>query len=100
MCVLAARLWRALHGIGRRNWDDMFIHMVLVHVVEMAIMEIIDVSIMEYRCMTTVGTMLVRMVGMMFLGASGHRVFLLGLRFHKAPPPSGDMDRFAVWQQD
>jgi hypothetical protein len=72
--VLTVRLRRALHGIGGIDRDDMFIHMVLVHVVEMAIMEIIDVPVMEDLRMPTVGTVLVSMVGMMFLGAGGHGV--------------------------
>jgi hypothetical protein len=80
--VFTARLRRALLGIGSRNRDDMLIHMVIVHVVEMAIVEIIDVSVMEDRCVPTVGTMLVSMVGMMFLGAGGHSVppFLAAVR--------------------
>lgn len=73
MRVLTARLRSALHGIDGSYRNDVFIHMVLVHVVEMAIMEIIDVAVMEDRLMPTVGTMLVTMVGMMFLGAGGHR---------------------------
>jgi hypothetical protein len=76
MRVSTARLWCAVYGIGGRNWDDMFVHMVIVHVVEMAVMEIIDVAVMEDRRMPTVGTMLVSMVGMMLLGAGGHTVLL------------------------
>ncbi|MBO0757244.1 MAG: hypothetical protein J2P54_15395 [Bradyrhizobiaceae bacterium] len=72
MLVLTARLRRAPLGIGGSYRDDVFINMVLVHVVEMAIMEVIDVAVMEDRRMPTVGTMLVSMVGMMFLGAGGH----------------------------
>jgi hypothetical protein len=78
MRMSTARLWRALHGIGGRNRDDMFIHMVIVHVVEMAIMEIVDVAVMVDCCMPAVGTMLVSMVGMMFLGAGGHGASLFG----------------------
>jgi hypothetical protein len=74
MLVLTARLRGALLGIGGIDRDDMFIHMVLVHVVEMAVMEIIDVAVMEDRRMPTVGTMLMSMVGMMFLGAGGHSI--------------------------
>jgi hypothetical protein len=80
MRMSTARLWRALHGIGGTDWDDMFIHMVLVHVVQMAIMEIVDMAVMEDRCMPTVGAMLVIMVGMMFLVAGGHSVLLSWVR--------------------
>jgi hypothetical protein len=81
MRMSTARLWRALHGIGGRNRDDMFIHMVIVHVVEMAIMEIVDVAVMVDCCMPAVGTMLVSMVRMMFFGAGGHGVLPFWLRF-------------------
>jgi hypothetical protein len=88
MLVLTARLRRALLRIGGIDCDDMFIHMVLVHVVEMAVMEIIDVAVMEDRRMPAVGTMLVSMVGMMFLGAGGHSTSLLGLRYAWKPASS------------
>jgi hypothetical protein len=93
MRMSTARLWRALHGIGARNWDDMFIHVVLVHVVEMTIVEIIDVAVMEDRCMPTVGTMLVTMIGMMFLGAAGHSVLPLldAVRGHGRSLPFGNL---------
>jgi hypothetical protein len=74
MLVRAARLRRALHGVGGVDRDDMLIDMVLVHVMEMAVMEIIDVAFTAYRRMPTIGTMLVGMVGMMLLGAGGHSV--------------------------
>jgi hypothetical protein len=80
MRMSAARLRRALRKIGARNWDDVFIHMVIMHVVEMAIVEIVDVAVMEDRCVPTVGTMFVSMVGMVFLGAGGHTVLPFRLR--------------------
>jgi hypothetical protein len=93
MRVSTVRLRRALLGIGGRNRDDMFIHMVIVHVVEMAIMEIVDVAIMEDRCMPAVGTMLVSMIGMLFLGAGGHSVppFFAAVRRHGRWLPFGSM---------
>jgi hypothetical protein len=80
MLVRAAGLWRALHGIGCTDCDDMFINMILMHVMEMAIMEIIDMTVVTDRRMPTVGTMPVGMVEMMLLGAGGHGVSLLCLR--------------------
>jgi hypothetical protein len=71
MLVRAAGLWRALHGIGGTDRDDMFIDVILVHVMEMAIMEIIDMTVVTDRRMPTVGTMSVGVVGMMLLGACG-----------------------------
>jgi hypothetical protein len=74
MRVLTTRLRRALRGIGSIDCEDMFIHVVLVHVMEMAVMEIIDVAVVEDRRMPTVRTMLMSMVGMMLLGAGGHSI--------------------------
>jgi hypothetical protein len=81
MLVRAARLRRALHGIGGVDRDGVLIDMMLVRVMEVAVVEIIDVALMADRRMPTVVTMLVGVVGMMLLGAGGHGVFiLLGLR--------------------
>ena len=75
MLVRAARLRRALHGIGRIDRDDVLVDMILVHVVEMPVVQVVDVALVAYRRMPAVGTMLVGMIGMMLLGAGGHRVF-------------------------
>ena len=50
MLVRAARLRRALHGIGGIDWDHVLVDVILVHVVKMAVMEIIDMSFMADRC--------------------------------------------------
>ena len=73
MLVRAARLRRALHGIGRIDRDDVLVDMILVHVVEMPVVQVVDVALVAYRRMPAVGTMLVGMIGMMLLGAGGHR---------------------------
>jgi hypothetical protein len=86
MRVATTRLWRAVRGVGLSDWDDVFIHMVPVHVVEMAVVKIIDMPFVEDRRMPTAGTMLVSVVGMMFLVAGGHNVLLSRLR-------SNDMGR-------
>jgi hypothetical protein len=81
MLVRAARLRRALHGIGGVDRDGVFVDMIFVRVMEVAVVEIIDVAFMADRRMPAVGTMLVGVVGMMLLGTGGHDVFiLLGLR--------------------
>jgi hypothetical protein len=77
MLVRAARFWRALHRIGGIDGHDMLINMIPMHVMKMAIMEIIDMAIMADGRMPTIGTMLVGVIGMMFFGAGGHRVFPL-----------------------
>ena len=72
MLVRAARLRRALHRVGSVDRDDMFIDMILVHVVEMTVMQIIDVAFVANRRMATVGAMRVGMIRMMLLGAGSH----------------------------
>jgi hypothetical protein len=74
-----------MHGIGRIDWDDMFLRMVLVHMVEMAILEIIDVAVMENRGMSTVGTVLVSTVAVMFLGVGGHSFLPSWISAYVAP---------------
>jgi hypothetical protein len=49
--VLAMDLRRALHGICGIYRDGMFVHVILVHMVEMAVVKIIHMSVMtEPRC--------------------------------------------------
>jgi hypothetical protein len=74
MLVRAAGFWRALHGIGSTDCDNMLVNMILVHVMEMTIMEIIDMTVVTDRRMPTVGTMPMGVVMMMLLGAGGHGV--------------------------
>jgi hypothetical protein len=73
--VRADRLPRALHGIGRVDWDGMLVNVILVRVMQMAIVKIIDMIIMPDCRMPTVGTMHVAMVNMMLLGAGSHSLF-------------------------
>jgi hypothetical protein len=57
--------------------------MIFVHVMEMGIMQVVDMAFMAYCRMPTIGTVLVRMIGMMILIASGHcdfPFFLAGRR--------------------
>jgi hypothetical protein len=73
--VCAADLGRAMHGIGSVDWDDMLVDVVPMHMVEVAIMQIVDVSLMVDAGMSTVCAMLMSMVGMVRLGATGHGLF-------------------------
>jgi hypothetical protein len=75
MLVRAARLRRALHGIGGIDWDHVLVDVILVHVVKMAVMEIIDMAFMADRRMPTFGTVFVGMIGMVLLVTGGHRIF-------------------------
>jgi hypothetical protein len=47
----------------------MFVHVILVHVVEMAVVKIIHMAVMANRGVPAFRTMLVSVVGMMFFGA-------------------------------
>jgi hypothetical protein len=66
-------LRRAGHGIFGVDRDDMFVDVILVHMVEMAIMKIVHMAVMANRSVPAIRTMLMSVVGMVFLGASGHR---------------------------
>jgi hypothetical protein len=72
MRVRAPGAWRATRGIGVADLDDMFVDVVLMHVVQMTIVEIIDMAIMAHGRVSTARTMLVRVVRMMLLVAQGH----------------------------
>jgi hypothetical protein len=50
----------------------MFIHVILVHVVEMAIVQIVHMTVMANRSVSAVRAMLVSVVGVVFLGTGGH----------------------------
>ena len=68
----AVDLRRALQGICCADPDDMFIHVILVHVVEMAIVQIVHMTVMANRSVSAVRGMLVSVVGVVFLGTCGH----------------------------
>jgi hypothetical protein len=70
--VRAVDLRRALQGICCVDRDDMFIHMILVHVMEMAIVQIVHMTVMANRSVSAVRAMLVSVVGVVFLGTCGH----------------------------
>ena len=73
--VRAVDLRRAARGIGSADRDHMLVDVVLVHVVEMAVMKIVDMAVMADRGVPAIGTMLMRVVGMVLLGAGGHMIF-------------------------
>jgi hypothetical protein len=68
----AVDLRRAVHGIFGIDRNDMFVHVILVHMVEMAIMNIVHMAVMANRGVPAIRAMLMSVVGMVFLGASGH----------------------------
>lgn len=50
----------------------MFVDVILVHMVEMAVVKIVHMAVMANRDVPAIRAMLVRVVGMVFLGATGH----------------------------
>lgn len=58
----------------------MFVHVIPVHVMEMAVVKIIHVAVMTDSSVPAIGAMPVRMIGMMLLGAGFHRCVLSSLR--------------------
>jgi hypothetical protein len=77
--VLAMDLRSALHGICGIYRDGMFVHVVLVHMVEMAVVKIIHMAVMTNRGVPAIRAMLMSVVGMVFLGTCGHEQYSLRL---------------------
>lgn len=73
VCVCAVDFRRALHGICGVDRDDMFVHVIVVHMVEMAIVKIIHMAVMANRGVPAVRAMLMSVIGMMLLGADRSR---------------------------
>jgi hypothetical protein len=82
--VRATDLRRALHRICGGDPDGMLVHVILVHMVEMAIVEIIHMAFMPNRGVPAIRAMLVRVAGVMFLCACGHE-YSLRARFRSIP---------------
>jgi hypothetical protein len=98
--VCATGLRSALHGIGSVDRDDMFVDVILMHMVEVAIMQIVDVPFMADAGMSTVCAMLMGMVGMVILGAGGHGVFsfFVSVKWDQRSLPFGSMFHRAFHQ--
>lgn len=58
--------------IGVADLDDVFVNMILVHMMQMTIVEVIDVAVMAQSRVSAVRTMPMGMIGMMPLGAGSH----------------------------
>jgi hypothetical protein len=72
VCVCAVDFRRAAHGICGGDRDGMFVHVILMHMVKMAVVKIIHVAVMANRGVPAFRTMLMRVIGMMLLGAGRH----------------------------
>jgi hypothetical protein len=70
--VRAMDFRRALHGICGVDRDGVLIHVILVHMMEMAIMKVIHMAVMVNRSVPAIRTMLVSVVGVVFLSTCAH----------------------------
>jgi len=70
--VRAMDFRRALHGICGSDRESVLIHVILVHMMEMAIMKIIHMAIMADGRVPAIRTMLVDVVVVVLLGTLGH----------------------------
>jgi hypothetical protein len=68
----AVNLRRALHGICRIDRDDMLVHVILVHMVEMAVMKIIQMAVMANRSVPATRAVLMSVIGVVPLVTCGH----------------------------
>jgi hypothetical protein len=72
VCVGAVNFRSAFHGIRGVVHNDMFVDVIVVHMVEMAVVKIIHVALMANCRVPAIRTMLMRVVGVVFLGTCGH----------------------------
>ncbi|WP_028347140.1 hypothetical protein [Bradyrhizobium murdochi] len=83
--VRATDFRRALHRICGVDRDRVLIHVILVHVMEMAIMKVIHMAVVANRGVPAARTMLVGVVVVMLLGAFGHCGYSLRLNCRSIP---------------
>jgi hypothetical protein len=77
MLMGALYIRRAAGGIGRVDSDDMLVDVIAMHVVQMAVMQVVDVPVMADSDVTAAWAVLMGVVGMVLLVASGHGALLL-----------------------
>jgi hypothetical protein len=83
--VWAVDFRRAVHGICGVDRDDMFIHVILVHMVKMAVVKIIHMAVMANGGVPAIQAMLMSVIGMMLLGAGGHDCVLSSFKNLSGP---------------
>jgi hypothetical protein len=74
MRMRAPGLGRTAQGIGVANFDNVFVDLISMRVMQMTIMQIIDVAIMVHSRVPTVRTMLMCVIRMTRLCAGGHGI--------------------------
>jgi hypothetical protein len=76
VCVRAMDFRRALHGICGVDRDGVLIHVILMHVMQMAIMKVVHMAVMANRSVSAIRTVVMSVVGVVFLGTCGHWLLL------------------------
>jgi hypothetical protein len=74
MLVSAAVIGRALSRVPVADRQGVLVHVIPVNVVQMSVMQIIDMPVMPNSCVPAVGSVVVRMIRVMFLSAGIHGV--------------------------
>jgi hypothetical protein len=73
LVVRAATMPRcATIGIGRWHFNLMFIDVIVMHMVQMPVMQVVDVAFVADGHVTAIGSVNVRMIAMLRIGASCH----------------------------
>jgi hypothetical protein len=70
--VGAVNLGRAFRGIGGADRNGMFVHVIVVHMVEMTIVKIVHMALVPDRRVPAIRAMPVRVVGVVLLRTRGH----------------------------
>lgn len=70
--VAGALAMGALVGIGGADVDDVLIHVIAMHVVQVAVVEIVDVPVMLDGGVSAIRPMLVAVIGVMLVVAGAH----------------------------
>lgn len=68
----AGMLRGALVRIGGRNREDVLVHVIVVRVMHVAVVKVVHVTVVADGDVIASGTVLVRMIGVVRLGAAGH----------------------------
>src|SRR6202165_649062 len=76
----------------------MFVHVILVHMVEMAVVKIIHMAVMANRGMPAFQAMLMSVIGMMLLGAGCHDCVLSSFRNLSGPLVPVSLQPPGNWQ--
>jgi hypothetical protein len=96
--VWAVDFRRAVHGICGVDRDDMFVHVILVHMVKMAVVKIIHMAVMANRGVPAIQAMLMSVIGVMLLGAGGHDCVLSSFKNLSGPLVPFSLQPPGNWQ--